>query len=72
MSKDLVLLSSFELNLVDTNDIKDFLMAMSLHSLREKAEKEVYQTSLRSLNGAMDYILQLSLLTLKEEEVKEV
>ena len=42
MSKDLVLLSLADLNLVDTNDIKDFLMAMSLRFLREKAKEEVY------------------------------
>ena len=42
MSKDLVLLSLVDLNHVDKNDIKDFLMAKSLHFLREKAKEEVY------------------------------
>ena len=42
MSKDLVLLSLVDLNHVDTNDIKDFLMAKSLRFLREKAKEEVY------------------------------
>ena len=42
MSKDLVLLSLVDLNHVETNDIKDFLMAKSLRFLREKAKEEVY------------------------------